>query len=292
MALVIPFSMLPSPLVLKLAKPIRGLGNFIAAVFPSLKTELMQAEIEVSAREYAAAAVVVGLFNAIGIGVLLQLIGYATYSDLTIITIASVLIVGYASFFTVVFYPKVLGTKRTRSIDDSLIPALRHLLIDLRSGVPLFQAMTSVSAGYGQVSNEFRKMVREMNAGVSQADVINDAGKRISSFRFRRVLWQLNNALRVGSDIAATLDALVTELTQERVDDIRRYGQELNPWIMMYMIGGVVIPSLGITMLIVILSFLNIPVPKLVFPAIWCGLFLFQVFFISFVKSRRPAVEG
>ncbi len=287
----IPFTILPPPLVMRLAKRMKGIGNFISALFPSLKTELLQIDVEVPAREYASAAAVVGTTNFIAMSLIMYLIGLATATDLTFLSIASGLVVGVSSFITVLTYPKILSIRRTRALEDQLIPALRQLLIELRSGVPLFQAMSSVGDGYGEVSVEFRRMVREMNGGVSQNDALADAARRISSFRFRRVLWQVNNALKVGSDLGNALDSMLNELTQERIDDIRRYGQELNPWVMLYMIAAVVIPSLGITMLIIILSFLNIPIPKIVFPAILIVLLMFQVFFMSFVKSRRPAVE-
>jgi len=289
--IAIPFTILPPPLVMGLAKHMRGIGNFIAALFPGLKAELLQVDMEIPAREYAAAAAVVGISNFAAIFVIMVMIGIATATDLLFLSLVTGLLVGISSFTTVLMYPKILSIRRTRSLENQLIPALRQLMIELRSGVPLFQAMTSVSEGYGEVSGEFRKMVREMNAGVSQADALAEAARRIPSFRFRRVLWQISNALKVGSDLGTALDSMLDELTRERVDDIRRYGQELNPWVMLYMIAAVVIPSLGITMLIIVLSFLNIPVPKIVFPVILIALVLFQVFFMSFVKSRRPAVD-
>lgn len=290
--LVIPFTILPPQLVVRLARPLKGAGNFLAALFPSLKVELLQSEIELPAREYAAVGLVVGVTNFIVIYGMIAIIGYATAVDLLFLSLASGLVVGSASFFTVMFYPKILSIRRTRALDSSLIPALRQLLIDLRSGVPLFQAMTSVASGYGEVSYEFRKMVKQMNAGMSQAEVLSEASRRIPSFKFRRIIWQINNALKVGSDVGTALEVMIDELTAERIDEIRRYGQELNPWIMIYMIAAVVVPSLGLTMLIVVLSFLNIPVPKLVFPAVWILLLAFHIFFISFVKTRRPAVEN
>ena len=289
--IAIPFTILPPPLVLKIARRIKGIGNFVAALFPGLKSDLLQVDMELPAREYAGAAVVVGISNLIIISLVMLFIGYATETDLVFLSAISGIIVGGASFTTVLTYPKILSVRRTRSLEGQLIPALRQLLIEIRSGVPLFQALTSVSQDYGEVSVEFRKMVNEMNAGVSQSDAISEAARRIPSFRFRRVLWQINNALKVGSDLGVALGSMLDELTRERVDDIRRYGQELNPWVMLYMIAAVVIPSLGITMLIIVLSFLNIPVPKIVFPGILVLLMLFQVFFISFVKSRRPTVE-
>jgi 5-bromo-4-chloroindolyl phosphate hydrolysis protein len=52
-----------------------------------------------------------------------------------------------------------------------------------------------------------------------------------------------------------------------------------------------VLPSLGITMMIIIMSFMNVLIPVTVFPAVFIFLALFQLFFISFVKSRRPQVD-
>jgi flagellar protein FlaJ len=151
--------------------------------------------------------------------------------------------------------------------------------------------MTSVSVGYGPVSIEFAKMVGQMNAGVAQTDVLNEASKRNPSFRFRRVLWQISNALKVGSDVGNAIEEMINELTKERITEIQRYGQELNPWVMIYMVLAVVLPSLGITMMIIIMSFMNVLIPITIFPAVFLFLLGFQLFFISFVKSRRPQVE-
>jgi hypothetical protein len=60
---------------------------------------------------------------------------------------------------------------------------------------------------------------------------------------------------------------------------------------MIYMVMAVVLPSLGITMIIIIMSFMNVLIPITVFPAVFLFLLVFQLFFISFVKSRRPQVN-
>ena len=71
---------------------------------------------------------------------------------------------------------------------------------------------------------------------------------------------------------------------------IHRYGQELSPWAMLYMMFAVVVPSLGVTMIIVISSFLGIEIPTIIFPAVLAFLIGFQLFFMSFISSRRPLV--
>ncbi|MFH1447985.1 MAG: type II secretion system F family protein [Candidatus Micrarchaeota archaeon] len=288
----IPFSVLPAPLVISLAKKMIGVGNLISRMFPGLKMNLLQADIKLSPKEYGAVAFIVAVSNMVVLGTIFTIIGLAAGEDILLFTFGAVIIVAGASFFSVLMMPKVMATKRVRSLENNLIPALRQLLIEIRSGVTLFQAMGSVTEGYGEVSAEFKRIVEHINVGVSETEALNDASRRNLSFKFRRVLWHISNSLTVGSDIAISLTDMIEELTKEKMDDIRRYGQELNPWTMMYMMLAVVMPSLGITIAAIILSFLNISLPKnIVLPGVIIFLMLFQIFFINFVKSRRPQVE-
>jgi flagellar protein FlaJ len=287
----IPLSLLPPNVLLNLSKHAEGMGEFISSLLPNLRLQLMQADVDMPARRYAAVSLISATFNSIFIATVIILAGFATRRQVVLVGIFTGLLVWVASFLTILFYPAIIATRRTRQLEANLIPALRQLLINIKSGVPLFQAMTSVSVGYGPVSREFAKMVEQMSAGVAQTDVLNEASKRNPSSRFRRVLWQISNALKVGSDVGNAIEEMINELMKERISDIQRYGQELNPWVMIYMVLAVVLPSLGITMMMIIMSFMNVLIPKTIFPAVFLFLLLFQLFFISFVKSRRPAVD-
>ncbi len=292
MAVKIPFSILPAPLVISLAKKMIGIGSLVSKMFPSLKIDLIQADIKLNPKEYGAIAFIVGFSNMTILAIIFLSIGFAAGEDITLFALGAAIIVAGASFFSVIMMPKVSATKRVRSIENNLIPSLRQLLIEVRSGVTLFQAMSSITEGYGEVSIEFKRIVEHINVGVSESEALNEASRRNLSFKFRRVLWHISNSLTVGSDISISLGDMIEELTKEKMDDIRRYGQELNPWTMMYMMLAVVIPSLGITIAAIILSFLNIMLPKhLVLPGVIAFLIMFQMFFINFVKSRRPVVE-
>ncbi len=287
----IPLSLLPPNVLASLSKHVEGLGEFISSLLPNLRLELMQADVDMPPRRYAAVSFVSATFNFIFIALLVIVAGFATKRQILLLGIFAGLLVGVASFLTILFYPAVVARRRTRELEANLIPALRQLLINIKSGVPLFQAMTGVSTGYGPVSREFAKMVEQMNGGVAQTDVLSEASKRNPSFRFRRVIWQISNALKVGSDVGSAIEEMINELTRERIAEIQRYGQELNPWVMIYMVLAVVLPSLGITMMIIIMSFMNVLIPITVFPAVFLFLLVFQLFFISFVKSRRPQVD-
>ena len=45
-------------------------------------------------------------------------------------------------FFSQFIYPKVFDTKRIRNIEKNLIPALQDMLVQLNSGIPLFNILS------------------------------------------------------------------------------------------------------------------------------------------------------
>ncbi len=287
---VIPFSVAPPKLLETMARSFKSVGDFLAALFPSLREVLLQAEAPYSARTYSAMAFLAAAINTLLLSSFLLLVSVLSETDMMPVVVGLPLLLGAATFFTIIYYPRVVALKRMRQLNNNLIPALRQLLIEIQSGVPLFNAMASVSNDYGEVSKEFKKMVDAINSGVRDLDALADASTANPSFEFRKALWQISNALKVGSDVSHVLEALIKELTKERIQQIKRYGSELSPWTMAYMMLAVIVPSLGVTMLIVLLTFLNISLPSLILPVIIVLLAGFQVFFINFVLSRRPVV--
>ncbi len=290
----IPFSILPPPLVAKIArvKQIARAGNVASTFFPALSQELIQAESDYNAREYSAMAIVAAFFNAFFVffGGLLLMQATNERALLWQSPLAT-LFIGAVSLLTIVNYPKIITRKKARRLDNELIPAMRQLLIHIKSGVPLFEALASACDGYGEVSVEFRKMVKKINGGIPIQQAFEEAGKASPSQQMKRVLWQISNALKVGTDVGKALEEMIDDLTKEKIDEIKRYGQELSPWTMIYMLAAIVLPSLGITMMLVIISFLGVVVPKLVFAGVIIFIIGFQLFFMDFVRSRRPAIE-
>ncbi|MFH1442730.1 MAG: type II secretion system F family protein [Candidatus Micrarchaeota archaeon] len=289
----VPFSLLPPPLVEKLAKVkvFERTGNVVSTFFPSLHQELLQTESTINPRTYATMGVVASFFNALFILVLGFIVARMTNENTAIFIVVAPILIGLVSFFTIMTYPKIIAKKRARKLENELVPAMRQMLIQVKSGVPLYEAMTGVCDGYGEVSLEFRKMVRRINAGIPMQDVLEEKSRFTSSLQFRRILWQIDNALKVGTDVGKALEEIITDLVAEKIDDIRRYGQELSPWTMIYMLAAIVTPSLGITMMLVIISFLGVDVPKIIFAVVLVFITGFQLFFTDFVRSRRPAIE-
>lgn len=190
-------------------------------------------------------------------------------------------------------YPKVYNLKKSRDLEKNLIPAMQDMLVQLSSGVPLFKILVNLSGSdYGEVSQEFGKAVREINSGKSQIEAIDDLGNRSSSLYFRRVLWQISNGMRSGSDMGIVIKENIDSLSKEQTIQIQSYGSKLNPLIMFYMLLTVILPALALTFLTILSSMLNLPalLVKIMFIVIFIFVVFVQIVFLGMIKVRRPSL--
>lgn len=205
---------------------------------------------------------------------------------------ASLLITGFI-FFNQINYPKIFSLTKQRDLEKNLIPVLQDMMVQLNSGVPIFRILANIAeADYGRVSTEFKKMVKEINSGVSQIDAIEKYAKLNTSKYFRRVLWQISNGMRSGSDMTIVINDEIKSLSEEQAIQIQSYGSKLNPLIVFYMLIAIVLPSLGVSFLILISSLLGIEATmmKIIFFIIFIVVIFIQIMFLGVIKSRRPSL--
>jgi len=287
--MAIPFVPFPLKTAIREARVFERLGVVIAKSTPSLKLDLFQAEINMLPKVYASIVALTTIFY---------------FSVMTpVIFLAGLLVKGEPDFFLplavggifsifvfsyLMRYPKFVALRRIKKLDKDLLDSLQHILIEIKSGVPLFNSLIGITEGYGEVSDEFKIVVKEINAGIPEIKALERASLRNPSLHFRRSLWQITNAMKAGSDVASALESIVDTLTQEQIIGIRRYGQELSPFTLMYMLIAVIMPTLGITFLIILSSFAGIKFPDTMFPLILLVLGIFQYFYMGIIKTKRP----
>jgi len=270
--------------------PFRILLASIAARFPDLKRKLRQADmldepIPFIARVFTSAI----LLTAILIVLLFMVFVTANINALLILPLVPLL---FALFFWYgLQVPRGRVEQKAREIDKDLVFAGRHMLIELRAGVPLFDAMLNVTKDYGEVSRIFSRILERINVGVPADVAMHDISEEVPSAAMRRVILQLVNSLRSGSDVAAALDNILDQLSREQVIEIKSYGQKLNPLAMFYMIFGIIIPSLGVALAIILISFLSVPADSKLLAAAFVLLGLVQFIFVSMIESSRPRFE-
>ncbi|MBS3145666.1 type II secretion system F family protein [Candidatus Woesearchaeota archaeon] len=288
----IPFSLLPNKVLGRKSDIFIGIGEILQHIFPFLELNLKRADFDLIPRKYISMCLLSSLINFI---LLLAIGTFALFvfdfENYYIWGPVGSLIISFLIFLQQVFYPKVFANRRIRSVERNLLSALRSILIQMNSGVPMFDILVSISSGnYEEVSKVFTKAVRQINSGINQVDALEEMAENNPSLYFRRAIWQIANGMRAGADISIVLKEVIDALSEEQLVQIQNYGSRLNPLAMFYMLVGVILPALSITFVIIISAFagLNESGTK----GIFLGLFVFSVFvqvvFLGMIKSRRP----
>ena len=64
-------------------------------------------------------------------------------------------------------YPRILSGKTAELIDKHLVFALKDLLLQINSGVTLYNGLVNVvKEGYGQASKELEKVAKDVSCGI------------------------------------------------------------------------------------------------------------------------------
>jgi len=206
---------------------------------------------------------------------------------------------GFAFFVSLIVfafqlaYPRVYFLKRQRDIERNLLSALEDIQIQLSSGIPLFSILVNISdSNYGELSVEFKKSVKRINAGESEVDVLESIGEKNPSAHFRRALWQISNGMRSGSDMMIVIKENIKSLNEEQLIQIQEYGNKLNPLIMFFMLVSVIAPALSVTFLTILSSMISLPgnTTKLIFIGLLIFVMLIQIMFLGVIKSKRPSL--
>ena len=165
------------------------------------------------------------------------------------------------------------------------------MLIKLYSGRPLLNALIDTSKSYGVASKYIKEIVNDINTGSSLEKALENAMIYSPSEKFRKILFHVNNALKLGIDVTKPLRAVLEEITREQDIEIKRYGKKLNTLIIFYMLAAIVMPSIGMTIIIVLSSFIAFTVNINHFIIAIAFIILIQFLFISVFKTIRPTVN-
>lgn len=290
---IFPFSFIPIGFLERIQSRFYGLTRAFNNLFPGHELKLRQADLDLTKKEYLSLCFASFFYNLL---FFLGLIFVLTFVVLQMEIVNSALIstvvsVSFSSFafFIQLYYPTVKALRKERKTKEDLIFALRNMLVRLRAGVPVYQAMIGVSKeDFGVVSKEFGRTVSQIQKGKSQLEALEDMALRNPSKYFKRVIWQVSNSIRSGANVADTISTMVRNLSQEQLIEIRNYGNKLSPIAMMYMMVSVILPTLGTTMMIILGSFLGLNIPKIGFYGVIVMVVIFQFIFLSIIKSSRP----
>lgn len=286
-------SIFKSRIARETAKPFEEPAKRLILLFPDLEWDLKRAGYSINTIQFLSIILYLTLMTFIGCAfVIITPLVVFKGTDQFYISILFSIFITFVMFLYLLFVPKLEISKRGRLIDRDLEYMLKDMEIQLSSGVPLFDTLVNVGRGkYGECSVISDQIVQEVESGKSITDVLDGVGLWSPSDYLRNVLWQIVNTVRSGSDIKLALNAISQDLRIDKENKIKAYAQELNMWGLIYMIGAIILPSMGVTLLVILSSFVGGGmINESLFWLILGGLIVFQVVFISFVKGKRPSV--
>ncbi|MFH1592356.1 MAG: type II secretion system F family protein [Candidatus Woesearchaeota archaeon] len=290
----VPLSIVPVKLLRKISQIFSGLGGKLERSFPSLKLNLEQAGMDFTPQEYIAMCMTSSLISFVFLNIIFNINLFVLKIENP--PLLSLLISVPLVLFILIqqlLYPKLRAGRKIKDIEKNLLPALQDMLVQLTSGVPLFMILVNLSEqSYGEVSKEFAGTVKKISAGIAQVSVLDELASKNPSLYFRRAIWQLVNGMKTGSDTAMVVKEIISALSEEQLIQIQRYGGQLNPLAMFYMLVTVIMPSLGMTFLIIISSFISTSefITKLIFWGLYGFVFFFQIMFLGIIKTKRPTL--
>jgi flagellar protein FlaJ len=226
---------------------------------------------------------------AIAVSVAILLLRYGLGLTGIVLAILLGFAIHTAFFQKFILYPIDRGKTVGKGVERDILFAARDLVVSLRSGMPLFNAFTAVSTGYGEASKEFARIVELVQLGMPIEQAIDNVSERSESKTFKLLMLQASGSIKAGADLVGALQGAVEDATQERVIELRRYGQRLNALAMFYMLFGVIFPSMGIAVAAILTTFvsiISITPTTLIFAIV--GILFLQVIFLNIMRGSRP----
>ena len=287
----IPFSFIPVKVLKGLSKHFLNIGNFLEKLSPYIQQDLNKANIKIESKQYLAMCFTSTLFLFIFLGITFTL--FLSKTGKMFAGVFFAFLVAFFILFIQIKSPKLQANRRTKKLDTDLLGALRTMLIQLNSGVPLFETLVITSKqSFGEVSKEIKLAVEDIHGGVPQITALEKMALRNPSPYFRRALWQIINAMKEGSTINQVIESIITNLGKEQIVQIEKYGSQLSPLAMFYMMGAVILPALSITFMVVLASFIEME--AIMIKGVFWGLLGFVVFlqyvFSGIIKTKRPSL--
>ncbi len=187
--------------------------------------------------------------------------------------------------------PDIIILKRERDIEKEIVFAGRFLIIELKSGVPLYESMANVVKNYETTGKYFKEIIDKIDIGTPMEDAISELVELTPSSNFRKLLWQILNSMKTGADISSSIGATVDQIAKEQVIEVREYGRKLNPLAMFYLIIAIILPSIGVVMLIIMSSFLSLKIDVVALLILAAFMAFFQFMFLAIIRAQRPAME-
>lgn len=147
-------------------------------------------------------------------------------------------------------YPQIKEKNSYSDLNQELPYALRHMGIELKSGKGLHDTLITVkNADYGSLSREFNRVLEEVKYGKPTEESLLEMSRRVKSEGLSRTIHQIVGTLRVGGNLANSLNIIAKDISFETQIKLKEYSQKLNSFILIYTFIAILAPVVILIML-------------------------------------------
>ena len=272
----------------------RGLGTRLVSFYPSIKYDLRDVGLEISAEQFGALVFLSALSWALLFAFVSGLFLTMSDSPLPIKILVPFLAFMVGLLFFIVLhlaYPRMIANDIAAAEDRELIFVMRDMLIQISSGIPLFTVIENVgNTGYDYIGPEFREVAARVRGGAPLLDELEAMAIRTRSEYLKKTTWQMVTAIRSGANLTATIKGVVKNLVDYQFSLSKSFNAELNFIILIYLMAAAVLPTIGTTVLVIFSVFGLLGVSPELFVGIIALSFIGQIAIIGYVKMKRPSL--
>lgn len=227
--------------------------------------------------------------KAIAIGVLIFFILFIT-AEFEIAGIYLTLMVMIYIFM--LYFPKISQKHKYDDLNFELPYALRHMATELKAGKGLHDTLLTVSmANYGSLSGEFKRVLKEIKYGKSSEDALMEMSCRVSSEGLSRAVHQIVGTLRVGGNLAGSLNVIAEDISFDMQIKLKEYSQKLNGFILIYTFVAILAPVIILIMLMAASTVVGDIISGEMVLIMYMFFFpLIVVFMALFIKKMEPKI--
>lgn len=191
-----------------------------------------------------------------------------------------------------IYYPRIKEQQSYSDLNKELPYALRHMGIELKSGKGLHDTLITVrDADYGTFSNEIKRVLEEVKFGKSTEDSLLEMSKRVKSEGLTRAIQQIVGTIRVGGNLANSLEIIAKDISFEMQIKLKEYSQKLNSFILIYTFIAILAPVICLIMLMAGSTVMGDVISSNLLFVIYCLFFPMIVMFMGiFIKRLEPQV--
>ena len=189
-------------------------------------------------------------------------------------------------------YPQLKQKRAYKDLNQELPYALRHMGIELKSGKGLQDTLLTVAnANYGSFSRELTRVLEHVRYGQSMESALLEMSNRINSEGLSRSIQQIVGTLRVGGNLAHSLEIIADDISFDMHVKLKDYSQRLNSFILIYTFVAILAPVILLIMLMAASTVMGDILPSNIIILMYAGLFPMVVVFMGlFIKKLEPKI--